>query len=195
MIAWVLLIEGAAWNANVVRMTAPNCYYLKDGVFAGAGVLSLAATALGITSYVLMTKPRQRIDAEATPPALPVKVGPQVPPPPAQGNIGSLSPNQDSAPHQARPSNEAPPEVAPSAPPEQPSELQAPAQVPPQSVPNPYDTPQCPHQVGLDGPVPLPHPTTANGEPAVSTVFRNELTRQGVKLAAELVEHTLLPNN
>lgn len=79
MIAWVLLIEGAAWNANVVRTTAPNCYYLKDGIFAGAGVLCLAATALGITSYIMMRTKRVNI---AAPQVVPAKLPPAAP----QGN-------------------------------------------------------------------------------------------------------------
>lgn len=79
MIAWVLLIEGAAWNANVVRTTAPNCYYLKDGIFAGAGVLCLAATALGITSYIMMRTKRVNI---AAPQVVPAKL----PPAATQGN-------------------------------------------------------------------------------------------------------------
>ncbi|XP_062180549.1 uncharacterized protein LOC133884950 [Phragmites australis] len=54
--ACVLLLEGASWNANVVRETAPDCYYLKDGVFAGAGVLTLAAAALGITSFIMLRR-------------------------------------------------------------------------------------------------------------------------------------------
>jgi hypothetical protein len=54
MIAWILLIVGADYNANVSRPTAPICIKLKDGVFAGAGRLSLAATAMGITSYIML---------------------------------------------------------------------------------------------------------------------------------------------
>lgn len=54
MIAFALFIQGAAWNANVVRVEqAPYCPYLKDGVFAGAAVLALAATALSITSFIM----------------------------------------------------------------------------------------------------------------------------------------------
>ena len=87
MIAWVLLIEGAVWNENVVRMTAPNCYYLKDGIFAGAGVLSLAATALGVTSYVLMRT--KRVKAAAAPPVVPAEGEPKLPPAATQGNNGS----------------------------------------------------------------------------------------------------------
>ncbi|CAN6337506.1 unnamed protein product [Urochloa humidicola] len=56
VIAWALLIVGASWNANVVREAAPFCPYLKDGIFAGGGVLALAATALGLTSYIMMQR-------------------------------------------------------------------------------------------------------------------------------------------
>ncbi|RCV17568.1 hypothetical protein SETIT_3G230300v2 [Setaria italica] len=69
VIAWALLIQGASWNANVVRVAAaPYCPYLKDGIFAGAGVLSLAATALGITSFIMLRRP-QPVEAAATPAA------------------------------------------------------------------------------------------------------------------------------
>jgi hypothetical protein len=56
VIAVVLFVEGAAWNANVARDTAPVCYFLKDGVFAAAAVLALAATALGVASYVMLRR-------------------------------------------------------------------------------------------------------------------------------------------
>ncbi|EEE63829.1 hypothetical protein OsJ_18653 [Oryza sativa Japonica Group] len=47
---------GRRWNANVARDTAPVCYFLKDGVFAAAAVLALAATALGVASYVMLRR-------------------------------------------------------------------------------------------------------------------------------------------
>ncbi|GJM88684.1 hypothetical protein PR202_ga04777 [Eleusine coracana subsp. coracana] len=53
-VAWVLLLNGAAWNANMTRQTAPNCFHLTDGVFAGVAVPPLAATALGVTSYIML---------------------------------------------------------------------------------------------------------------------------------------------
>uniref|UniRef100_A0A0E0L2Y3 Uncharacterized protein n=1 Tax=Oryza punctata TaxID=4537 RepID=A0A0E0L2Y3_ORYPU len=56
VIAVVLFVEGAAWNANVARDTAPVCYFLKDGVFAAAAVLALAATVLGVASYVMLRR-------------------------------------------------------------------------------------------------------------------------------------------
>ena len=59
MIAWALFIVGASWNANVVRADAPFCPYLKDGIFAGGGVLTLAATALGITSFIMLSSSRR----------------------------------------------------------------------------------------------------------------------------------------
>lgn len=78
MIAWALLIEGASWNTNVVRETetAPFCPYLKDGIFAGAAVLTLAATALGLTSYIMLQ--RQPLAAVEEPAG-----GTQSKPPPA----------------------------------------------------------------------------------------------------------------
>lgn len=79
MIAWALLIQGAAWNANVVRETdtAPYCPYLKDGIFAGAGVLTLVATALGITSFIMLRRPPQPVQEAATPAAASVGATPQ----------------------------------------------------------------------------------------------------------------------
>ncbi|CAL5095128.1 unnamed protein product [Urochloa decumbens] len=68
VIAWALLIEGASWNASVVRETAPFCPYLKDGIFAGAGVLTLAATALGVASIIMLR--RQPAAPVAAPPAV-----------------------------------------------------------------------------------------------------------------------------
>ncbi|RCV17564.1 hypothetical protein SETIT_3G229900v2 [Setaria italica] len=46
VIAFVLFVDGAAVNASG--------YYVKGGIYAGAGVLALAATALGITSFVML---------------------------------------------------------------------------------------------------------------------------------------------
>uniref|UniRef100_A0A804Q304 Uncharacterized protein n=1 Tax=Zea mays TaxID=4577 RepID=A0A804Q304_MAIZE len=68
VIAFALFIQGAAWNANVVRVEqAPYCPYLKDGVFAGAAVLALAATALSITSFIMQrTQPAAAATATAT---------------------------------------------------------------------------------------------------------------------------------
>ncbi|KAL6610270.1 hypothetical protein ACP70R_040239 [Stipagrostis hirtigluma subsp. patula] len=57
VIAWVMLVNGAAWNANVARETESKCYCLRDGVFAGAAVLTLAATALGIASFIMLRRP------------------------------------------------------------------------------------------------------------------------------------------
>lgn len=88
VIAFALFVDGAAWNANVVRVTGPVCYFLKDGIFAGAAVLTLAATALGITSFIML---RSQPDATAAgapkpgeqqPPAGIAMGQPQFPPPP-----------------------------------------------------------------------------------------------------------------
>jgi hypothetical protein len=58
VIAFALFIKGAASNATGERETSTLglCYVLKDGIFAGAAVLTLAATALGITSYILLRR-------------------------------------------------------------------------------------------------------------------------------------------
>lgn len=58
VIAWGLLIRGAYWNTNVVREAAGRwrCYYITGGIFATAGVFTLAATALSITSYIMLQR-------------------------------------------------------------------------------------------------------------------------------------------
>ncbi|XP_039803655.1 uncharacterized protein LOC120667699 [Panicum virgatum] len=164
-IAWVLLIVGASWNASVVREDAPYCPYLKDGIFAGAGVLSLAATALGIASYVMMRT--QRAKAAAPPAPAPAKGEPPrvAPADAAQGN-GPHAPNQESATAQDHPADapeqQAP--VAPSAPPLEPD-----GDLPPAAAATPSQ---------WDG--------------GLSTVVRNEVAKQGIRLAAKVVEHSLL---
>ena len=56
MIAFGLLVEGAAWNSTGTRYSSVYgyCYVLKDGIFAGCAVLTLVATALGVTSYIML---------------------------------------------------------------------------------------------------------------------------------------------
>ena len=81
MIAWALLIQGAAWNANVARVTAPDCFYLKDGIFAGGAVLTLAATALSLTSFVMLR--RLTANNPAAAPVVHATGQPQFPPAPA----------------------------------------------------------------------------------------------------------------
>ncbi|CAL4893750.1 unnamed protein product [Urochloa decumbens] len=165
VIAWALLIEGAAWNANVVREEeAPFCPYLKDGIFAGAGILALAATALGLASYVMMRTPPPETAAVLP---VPAKGEPQFTAPTAaadQSNNGSHAPDQQDSSPQAPPSNVAPP---------------------PEAV---ASAPPFP-QVGLDVPVSLPPPTTPSaangGQPGLSTVVRDEVTRQGIRLAVK----------
>uniref|UniRef100_A0A0E0L2Y7 Uncharacterized protein n=1 Tax=Oryza punctata TaxID=4537 RepID=A0A0E0L2Y7_ORYPU len=77
-IAWVLFVMGAAGNGDGKRATWPDCYVLKDGIFAGAAVLALAATAFGITSYVMVSRQADEAPAEQR-----VAMGnPQFPPPP-----------------------------------------------------------------------------------------------------------------
>ncbi|KAM0832916.1 hypothetical protein ACQ4PT_064623 [Festuca glaucescens] len=67
VIAFALFVDGAASNATGERETTALglCYVLKDGIFAGAAVLTLAATALGLTSYIML---RRQPDAAAAGP-------------------------------------------------------------------------------------------------------------------------------
>jgi len=172
----VLLIVGASWNANVVREDAPFCPYLKDGIFAGGGVLSLAATALGIASYVMMRT--ERAKAAAPPAPAPAKGEPPrvAPADAAQGN-GPHAPNQESATAQDHPADapeqQAP--VAPSAPPLEPD-----GDLPPAAM-GQQQQQQQPAAA-----------TPSQGDGGLSTVVRNEVAKQGIRLAAKVVEHSLL---
>jgi hypothetical protein len=76
VVACVLLGDGASWNANVVRIgPAPFCPYLKDGILATGGVLALVATALGITSFILLrSQPAAAADVVAAPAGAPPNV-------------------------------------------------------------------------------------------------------------------------
>jgi hypothetical protein len=67
VIAFGLFVDGAASNATGERETTALglCYVLKDSIFAGAAVLTLAATALALTSYILL---RRQPDATAAGP-------------------------------------------------------------------------------------------------------------------------------
>ncbi|EMS52586.1 hypothetical protein TRIUR3_26844 [Triticum urartu] len=47
-------LEGAAWNAPVTREVNTGCYFVRDGVFRRAAILSIIATVLGIKSYFLL---------------------------------------------------------------------------------------------------------------------------------------------
>ncbi|KAM0909320.1 hypothetical protein ACQ4PT_014894 [Festuca glaucescens] len=64
VVAFGLFVDGAASNATGERETTALglCYVLKDGIFAGAAVLTLAATALALTSYIML---RRQPDAAA----------------------------------------------------------------------------------------------------------------------------------
>ncbi|XBJ18232.1 hypothetical protein VPH35_009446 [Triticum aestivum] len=64
----------AKWNDTGTRYSSGygGCYVLKDGIFAGGAVLTLVATALGLTSYIMLsTQPAATATATAaaTPPA------------------------------------------------------------------------------------------------------------------------------
>ncbi|KAG0518225.1 hypothetical protein BDA96_09G157300 [Sorghum bicolor] len=251
VIAFALFIEGAAWNANVVRVAeAPYCPYLKDGVFAGAGVLALAATALGITSFIMQrqTQPAPGgATAAAAPPTsaagtpagwqppspevvkghpllpsgkpqndYPVKPQgyeqqpqpqPQVVPPPTESHshpqgYGAQAPQIQNHQLPPRPA----PEAAAAAPavvvaslasaPLEPSQLPAAAAL---GVAMAQPLPQVP-AVPLPQ-VPIPASTVpsaagpGSGPSALSTVIRNEVARQGVKLAAQVVTQSLFSDN
>ncbi|KAF2930933.1 hypothetical protein DAI22_05g172900 [Oryza sativa Japonica Group] len=63
--------------------TMPDCYVVKRGIFAGAAVLALAATAFGITSYVMLRTQADEAPAKK-PPLAGVAMGqPQFLPPQA----------------------------------------------------------------------------------------------------------------
>jgi len=53
-IAELYFVQGASWNAPATREAAEGCYYVKDGVFRRAAVLSIIATVLGIKSYCML---------------------------------------------------------------------------------------------------------------------------------------------
>ncbi|CAM0955360.1 unnamed protein product [Alopecurus aequalis] len=99
VIAFSLLVDGVASNAVGERETTTLglCYVLKDGIFAGAAVLTLAATALGLTSYVLLRKQPDAAAPKAGGEQLPAGIAmgqPQFPQqsPPPQGNYPQYSP-------------------------------------------------------------------------------------------------------
>ncbi|EMS47527.1 hypothetical protein TRIUR3_12610 [Triticum urartu] len=80
VVAFGLLVEGAKWNDTGTRYSSGygGCYVLKDGIFAGGAVLTLVATALGLTSYIMLsTQPAAPATANAT--AAPPKEGEQMP--------------------------------------------------------------------------------------------------------------------
>ncbi|PUZ65841.1 hypothetical protein GQ55_3G258100 [Panicum hallii var. hallii] len=80
--------EGAAHSWSVVerqrgagdRVVLPDCPYLKDGIFACAGVLALAATALGITSFSMLRRQPVAPAAAVVGAGAPNKPGEQSPP-------------------------------------------------------------------------------------------------------------------
>ncbi|VAH07760.1 unnamed protein product [Triticum turgidum subsp. durum] len=96
MIAFGLLAEGAAWNSTGTRYSSVYgyCYVLKDGIFAGGAVLTLVATALGVTSYIML---RKQPAAAAATSAVP-KAGEQMP----AGGAG-IAMGQPQFPQQASP--------------------------------------------------------------------------------------------
>uniref|UniRef100_A0A0E0PMY0 Uncharacterized protein n=1 Tax=Oryza rufipogon TaxID=4529 RepID=A0A0E0PMY0_ORYRU len=82
-IAWFLFGVGAVVNIEGKGATMPDCYVVKRGIFAGAAVLALAATAFGITSYVMLRTQADEAPAKK-PPLAGVAMGqPQFLPPQA----------------------------------------------------------------------------------------------------------------
>lgn len=103
MIAGGFFVAGAALNAPVTRDTTLGlgCYYLKDGVFRWAAVLSIVAAVLGIKSYIML---RAAAAAVTTAPGAGAGAGEPKPDgqqPPAAGHaIGELAPGYGQvAPH------------------------------------------------------------------------------------------------
>ncbi|XP_044979055.1 uncharacterized protein LOC123446545 [Hordeum vulgare subsp. vulgare] len=64
VIAELYFVQGAAWNAPVTREVDSGCYFVRDGAFRRAAILSIIATVLGIKSFFLL-----RAAAAATPAA------------------------------------------------------------------------------------------------------------------------------
>ncbi|XP_044950753.1 cleavage and polyadenylation specificity factor subunit 6-like [Hordeum vulgare subsp. vulgare] len=120
-VAFGLLVVGAAGNATGAREPTRlgYCYIPDDGILAGGAALSLVATALGITSYVMLRKQPATV-AEATAPkegeqtpagAAGISTGqPQFPQQPPQGQTPPAPTNypEYSAPPQGKPYDQAP---------------------------------------------------------------------------------------
>ncbi|CAL4893736.1 unnamed protein product [Urochloa decumbens] len=219
VIAWALLIEGASWNANVVREAAPFCPYLKDGIFAGAGVLALAATALALASFIMM---RAHPPAPAPEPAPSAGGGTPISKP-AGGQSPSTEvvmghpllpvlPPESKVEHPPKPepyvqaeSNQQNQQAPPAAQ-DNGSQQAASQQIPPQGLPAdaalaaaaacaplPFPAPQaCAETIPVVTPA-APGPSSqGNG---LSTVIRNELTKATIKLAEKAVEHAVFANH
>ncbi|GJM88689.1 hypothetical protein PR202_ga04783 [Eleusine coracana subsp. coracana] len=211
-IAWWLLVEGAIMNANVVRYTAPVCYYFKDGGFAGAAVLSFVATALGLASFMLLrdgttTKPRELEQAnrssggdvtpvgpspraaEVTPISKPAVV-PMVQPvfPQPQLGVPAMQPPQQPLPAAANAMGQQQPQVV--------YVMQTPTQpqyhvVPPPAVP-----------VLAVPPPPAPLQEVAAGLPGENQqegVTKDDMIKAGINLGAKVfmgaVNQSLAPEN
>ncbi|CAM0955359.1 unnamed protein product [Alopecurus aequalis] len=87
-IAFSLFVKGASSNTEG-RRKADNfgrCYFLKDGFFTGAAVLTLAATALAIISDVLLG----RLPKPNAPAAAPQTEGGKLPVPLLLITLGTL---------------------------------------------------------------------------------------------------------
>jgi hypothetical protein len=173
VIAWALLIEGASWNTNVVRETetAPFCPYLKDGIFAGAAVLTLAATALGLTSYIMLQ--RQPLAAVEEPAG-----GTQSKPPPAGVATGHPVFPQPSMPQKLSEAEDPPTAAQPQ---EYREATQSPQSSPPAAGNNGSHYFHAPNQEFPAQGRPADHTvhTTAAALPAVASSAPSEAVRPG----------------
>lgn len=79
VISVALYVQGVVWNAATTRapesrgMFFVHCKYMESSVFTRAALLSLAATGLGVFSYILLR-------AQAPPAATPSSTAPAAPP-------------------------------------------------------------------------------------------------------------------
>ena len=143
MVAFGLLVEGAAWSTTGTRDSSAFglCYVLKDGIFAGGAVLALVATALGITSYLML---RSQPDAATAADAAAHKEGEQVP-----AGAAGIATGQPQFPQQAPPHGQAYAQAPPSYPQYPPPPVPE-QQLPPVSAPPAaqyYGGPQTPNPV------------------------------------------------
>ena len=172
MIAWALFIVGASWNANVVRADAPFCPYLKDGIFAGGGVLTLAATALGITSFIMLRRQPVEAVAAATPAA----------------SVGGTTPNR---PGGQSPSSEVVMGHPLLPPPSKAQHFSKPQayvqQVAPASHPQPQGNGQVPHHLQA------PPPPAAGGQDHGSQAANHQFLPQGLPAGAALAAAACAP--
>ncbi|TVU19522.1 hypothetical protein EJB05_35673, partial [Eragrostis curvula] len=182
-----MLLKGAAWNTNTVRYTAPFCKYLQDGYFSGAAILTLAATALAVASYIML---RGRPAASTT--------------------TTTEAPNKPHEPAAAIPTGQ--PQLPPSPPPSHP-----PPSAPPEQATSSMGDPQSSPVAAADSPStsggqpPYAGATTGNQlpdqayaqlqqQPTPDYSVQSQGSEQsnqetGVKVLTEVVKQSLSPGN